>query len=321
MSLALVLGYYLHDINPNLISFTESFGIKYYGLSYVMGFLAAFFLLQELAKRGYGELKKEDCSDFITVVALFGVLIGGRLGYMLLYTDGEFFRRPWIFFNLQGGGMASHGGIAGVAIASYFFARMKGYSWVGLGDNLVSVAPIGLFFGRIANYINGELYGKAASVAWAVQFPQELERPEIAREALARLPEYSNPYNIQASLGEDPRVEPVLREVLTPRHPSQIYQALMEGLLLFVILFILRIKFKNLREGVLTGLFFALYAVLRIFGEVFREADYGIHQFLGIQRGQFYSIFMFLAAAGFFAYAYRDKLMPYIQKLRQKKTD
>lgn len=315
---ALVLAYYLHDINPNLIQFTEQFGIKWYGVSYVAGFVVSYLLMRMLARRGYGQLKEDEVSDFITLVALFGVLVGGRLGYMLLYTDGEFFKRPWMFFQLWDGGMASHGGIAGVAAVIYYYARKKNYNWIGIGDNMVSVAPIGIFFGRIANFINGELYGKAASVSWAVQFPGELERPEIWREANARLPEYANVYQMREAVGEDPQVDAVLHEVLTPRHPSQIYQALMEGLALFLILFLLRLKYKNLPYGVLTGLFFILYATFRIWGEVYRAADYDIPQFWGIQRGQFYSIFMYAAGFAFLPYAYRDKLIPLWKEFREK---
>jgi len=299
-----VLAAYLHDIDPWVFQITESFGVRWYGLAYVAGFVAGYFLLKLLARNGYGELKPDEVGDFITYAAICGGMLGGRLGFMLFYDFSNFVRDPLSLFRVWEGGMASHGGILGLAVFAYVYARRKGYNWAGLGDNLVSVAPLGVFFGRIANFINGELYGKPTDRPWAMKFPEEMERQEIWAEVSRRLPNYQFPAQVKAALGEDPRVEPVLREVLTPRHPSQLYQAGLEGLALFAILFFIRWRYKNLPPGILTGLFFLGYAAFRIVGEVFRAADYGSADILGLQKGQFYSAFMFAIGAAFLGYGW-----------------
>jgi len=296
----------IHDLDPWLFQFgTSGIGVRWYGLAYVGGFVVAYQLLRLLARRQIGPLREGELADFITMVALFGVLLGGRLGYMLFYDLGGFLREPWRIVQVWDGGMASHGGIAGVTLFVWFYARKHGYSWSAIGDNLVCVAPVGVFFGRIANFINGELYGKPADparVPWAMRFPDEiLAEPDVADAVFRQLPGMTFE-QIKGAL-HDPAVREVLGSALTPRHPSQIYQALLEGLLLFGILFGLRWKFPRLPDGLLTGLFFLLYALFRILGETWRHADSG---YIGpLQKGQFYSLFMFAAAAGFFWHAYR----------------
>lgn len=292
-----MLAYYLHNIDPWLIQFREGVGIRWYGVAYVMGFLAAYLLFKQLAKRGYGELKESEVGDYITLAALLGVMLGGRLGFMLFYNFHEFIRAPWMFLEVWKGGMASHGGIIGLVLVTFFYARRRGYDWTGVGDNLVAVAPLGVFFGRIANFINGELYGKPATVPWAMQFPEEMERYEVWARVSARFPEFQYPQQVIAAMSERPEVVEALREILTPRHPSQLYQAGMEGLALFAILFAIRLRWKELPYGILTGLFFIGYATFRILGEVFREPDYVGGLIFGIQKGQFYSFFMYAAGA------------------------
>lgn len=301
---AVLLAYYLHDIDPWVFRLTDSIGVRWYGLAYVMGFVAAFLLLKQLARRGCGQLKEGEIGDFITYAAIFGVMLGGRLGFMLLYDFHHFVREPWSLFRVWEGGMASHGGIAGLTFFAYAYGRKKGYNWAGLGDNLVAVAPLGIFFGRLANFINGELYGKPWTGPTAVQFPEEMERREIWLEVSSRLPEYRGPQEIKEALGADPGVEGVLREVLTPRHPSQLYQAALEGLALFVILYWIRLRFPKMGYGILTGLFFIGYATFRIAGEIFREPDYGSELILGMQKGQFFSLFLYAAGAAFLWYGF-----------------
>lgn len=293
---------WLHNLSPDIF---EIFGrpIKWYGLSYVLAFFAAFFLLRAISSRGIGPLKKEEASDFVTLGALFGVMLGGRLGYMLLYSPKAFFENPIVFFKLWEGGMASHGGIIGMTLFTIIYCRFKGYNAARLGDNLVSVAPLGLFFGRIANFINGELWGKKWDGAWAVKFPSEIKDVrgllEKVQSKLGDVKMSADEIIVRARTDE--RIQEVLREVLNSRHPSQIYQGLMEGLLLFVILFTLRLRFKNLPWGLLTGLFFILYGVLRIIGETFRHPDSG--NIAGISKGQFFSLFLFAIGAAFVIYA------------------
>ncbi len=313
----MILAYHLHNLDPVIIQFSDAFAIRWYGLAYVLAFVVGFLLLNWLAKRGYGQLKETETSDFITLAALLGVMLGGRLGYVLLYAwpEGQLQADPLMFFKIWKGGMASHGGILGLAIFTFFYARAKGYNWPGVGDNLVAVAPLGIFFGRIANFINGELYGKAAEgKSWAWQFPNEMrDFPyTIGQAAIDRLPDLKifgpdgrvDPYasigNIQAAISTNPEVRQVLGEVLTPRYPSQIYQALMEGLALFAILFTVRVLFKKLPYGILTGLFFLNYAIFRIIGELYRYPDSG--NLAGISKGQFYSLFFIALGIAFLVY-------------------
>jgi len=202
------------------------------------------------------------------------------------------------------GGMASHGGIAGIILASLYFARRQGLSWLGVGDSLVVAAPLGLLSGRLANFVNGELYGRPSTVAWAVKFPTEIHDPSFLPKAVTagldyeklwQLPMHSS--EIFAALGAKAAYLGQIIETLTPRHPSQIYEALAEGLLLFIFLYVLRVRAKFLGHGILTGLFFIGYAVARISMECFREPD--AEMILNLTRGQFYSLFMILIGAAF----------------------
>ena len=203
--------------------------------------------------------------------------------------------------------MSAHGGIIGVALYALWYAWKHKVSWPGLGDNLVVGAPLGLFFGRMANFINGELYGRPASVPWAVKFPQEVhELPvEKQREVLSLIQEGANgPVGLDqvvALTADSPAWRETLASFLTPRHPSQIYEALLEGLLLFALLWIMRTRVRT-ANGVITGAFFVGYAVLRSIGEIFRAPEDG---YVGLlTAGQFLSIFVFLIGVGFWIAAW-----------------
>ncbi|HRX54534.1 MAG TPA: prolipoprotein diacylglyceryl transferase [Verrucomicrobiales bacterium] len=319
--------FYVHNWSPFILRFTENFGIRWYGLAYVVGFLAAWWLLLKLVRRGACELKERQVGDFITLAAIFGVMLGGRLGYMLFYDLDDFLHNPLIFFKFLSGGMASHGGILGLFLFTGFYAWRHRISWPGLGDNLVSVAPVGLFLGRIANFINGELYGRATEGPWAMKFPSELaDRPEdcltAARAAAAVDPDFAaklaDLQNADPSLSglshllvESSRGNPALTAeiapFLTPRHPSQLYEAGLEGILLFAILFTVRWRFPRLFHGILTGMFFILYAAFRVAVENLREPDFGKSLILGLTRGQFYSLWMFLIGAAFILWGLRAR--------------
>ena len=146
---------------------------------------AAIFFSLWLAKRGYADLPPQRVGDFITGCALFGVIVGGRLGYVFFYKP-EMLREPLSILRVWEGGMSSHGGMLGLLLFTLYYARRHKISWTNLGDNLVVTAPIGLFFGRCANFINGELYGRVANVSWAMQFPKELlDHPQEADRAVA----------------------------------------------------------------------------------------------------------------------------------------
>ncbi len=304
---------YLHRLDPVLLRITDSIQLRWYGIAYVVGFYCGWLLLQRWARRGIGELKPEETADFITYAALFGVLIGGRLGYMLLYNRSEFFSNPLSFFHVTGGGMASHGGIAGLFLFTLWWARRHQRSWTSLGDNLVTAAPVGLFFGRLANFVNGELYGRPTTVPWAMKFPEEATRwasdPEATEKyaALSALltkhapPDATDERSLILSLArENDAFAEGLRPLLSARHPSQLYEAALEGLALFLILFIIREKWPKAPHGLLTGLFFILYAVFRIIGENYREPDAFIH---GLTEGQYYSLFMIAVGAAFLIFA------------------
>ncbi len=303
----MIAEYYLHNLDPVLFQFTEKLAIRWYGLAYVLSFVLGFFLLRQLVRKGYSELKEDQVADFITFCALFGVMLGGRMGYMLLYDFDRFIHAPWTFFYFLQGGMASHGGILGLVIFTWFYAWRNKISWCGVGDNLVVVAPIGLFLVRLANFINGELYGRVTSVAWAMKFPAEIYDmvPVKIQELLVKT---GLPYPeavIEANRNGDVAVQAVLREFLPPRHPSQFYEAGLEGLLLFSILIFVRLRWKNLYHGILTGLFFIFYAIFRISAENFREPDAGL--IIGLPRGQFYSLFMVLIGVAFLGFAFKNK--------------
>jgi phosphatidylglycerol:prolipoprotein diacylglycerol transferase len=308
-----MLGYYVHDLNPFLVRFSEAFGIRWYGVSYLAAFLVGFLLYRHLARKGYSDLQPSQVADFITGIAIFGVLLGGRLGYMVFYDWHGFLRDPASIIRVWEGGMSAHGGIVGVALYSFWYAKRNRLSWLNLADNLGVVAPIGIFFGRLANFINGELYGRVAHVAWAVQFPKELydapaETVELAvAEAAALNPAWNSVGAIIDAVGVSPDLRRQLAGTLSPRHPSQIYEALLEGAVLFAILWVARTRFR-LPNGVLTGMFFVGYAVLRSFAEVFREPDVPMTGFL--TRGQFLSIFLAVMGVGIGIVAFRLRRFP-----------
>ena len=305
-SAPVILAYYVHDLSPFLLDFGNGIGLRWYGLAYVAAFFVGYRLYVRLTKRGYSDLAPAQVGDFITGVALFGVILGGRLGYMLLYDWENFSSDPLVFFKFWDGGMSSHGGMVGIVVFTFLYARRNHVSWLNIGDNLVVVAPVGLFFGRCANFINGELYGRVTGVAWAVQFPKELydAPPEAVRLAISGAAALNPRWTTVAAVVENVRLSPALREqlagTLAPRHPSQIYEALLEGALLFAILYILRTRFR-LPNGVLTGVFFVAYAILRIIGEMFREPDAPLT--MALSRGQFLSLFLVVIGVGFLVYA------------------
>ncbi len=296
------LAYYLHNLDPFIFRVSENVGPRWYGMAYVLAFMSGYALMTWLSKRGYADIAKTQVSDFITWAALFGVMLGGRLGYVLFYKP-EMLGDPLSIVKIWEGGMSAHGGIIGLVLFTLYYSRKHRMSWTNLGDNLCVVAPLGLFFGRCANFINGELYGRPTNVAWAVQFPKELlEMGDVAQQeravALARAvdPALTSAADVVAALPTNPQIEGVLRSVLTPRHPSQIYEALLEGVLLFLILWFVRTRTRQ-PNGVITGLFLGGYAIFRIIAEQFREPD---AEMIGVfTRGQFYSIFLVILGFAF----------------------
>ena len=233
--------------------------IRWYALAYIVGILLSWRLLRRLVLRSPEVATTVQVDDFVSWATL-GVVLGGRLGYCLFYQPSVYLADPIGILKVWTGGMSFHGGMLGVAIAVLWFCRHHRISVLGFADRLAVCAPIGLGLGRVANFINGELWGRPAPdwLPWAMIFP---------------------------------RAGPV------PRHPSQIYQALMEGLLLFLVMFLLsRRETIRARFGLLTGIFLIGYAIARITGECFREPDAFLgFLWFGATMGQLLSIPMLIA--------------------------
>lgn len=299
-------AYYLHDISPHVVRFSEKFALHWYGLAYVLGFCLCYLVMRDLARRGLSPLREDAVADFITLVAVFGVVLGGRLGFMLFYNFDEFIHRPWILFLLNQGGMASHGGILGVALFLLWYARKHHIRWTALGDALVCGAPLGVMLGRIANFVNGELFGRVTAVPWAVKFPTELQHSDYYAQGgvdAGLPPDLAHSPDIIAWFQAQPGGVARLEELLHPRHPSQLYEAVGEGLLPFLVLYVTRRRFPNLPQGMLTGIFFLLYAVARISLEFVRQPDSGSSLIMGLTKGQFLTLFMVLAGLAFLAFS------------------
>ena len=307
-----MLAYFVDNFDPFILRLWDNVGPRWYGFAYVLAFVSAYFIVRLLSKRGYCDLQPEHVSDFITWTALFGVLLGGRIGYVLFYKP-EMLREPLSILRVWEGGMASHGGMIGILALSFYYARRHKLPWTNLGDALVVAAPIGLFFGRCANFINGELYGRATNVAWAVQFPKELLEDSNVKDravAAARTIDSSlvDPEQIIQAARHNSQLNDALRRILTPRHPSQLYEAFFEGVVLFAILWFVRTRMRQ-PNGVLTGSFFIFYAIFRIICEYFREPDAPL---IGIfTRGQFFSFFLIAIGIAFVVVA---KLRPTFPK-------
>lgn len=246
--------------------------VRWYALAYIAAFVLGYFLFKKLLSRpdAVFSLSKKELDDLLTAV-IIGVIIGGRLGYVLLYDPIYFLSNPLEIFALWHGGMSFHGGLLGVIGAVFYFAyRNKKSAWSIL-DLMSVVAPIGLFFGRIANFINREVMGRPSDAPWAIVFQGDTQ---------------------------------------IPRHPSPLYEATTEGLLLFVIMYCLY-RYTNLRTrpGALGGIMGMLYALFRILCEQFRAPDAHIGFLFGdwLTMGMLLSIIMFFAGLGIFIFAIRKK--------------
>jgi phosphatidylglycerol:prolipoprotein diacylglycerol transferase len=235
------------------------FALRWYALAYIAGIVAGWLLGRRLCALPPKAATREQVDDFVTWITL-GIILGGRLGYVLFYRPGYYVTAPWEALYLWHGGMSFHGGMLGVVVAMLWFSHRQRLDPLLLADRAVTVVPIGLFLGRLANFANGELWGRVTDAPWGMVFPHA--GPE-------------------------------------PRHPSQLYQAFLEGICLFVLLQVLvRIPSIRSRPGMLSGVFLCGYAVARIIGELFRQPDAQLG-FLagGVTMGQLLSIPM-LAVGG-----------------------
>jgi phosphatidylglycerol---prolipoprotein diacylglyceryl transferase len=219
--------------------------IRWYGLAYLAGLTLGWLYMRRLCTDerlwgGPAPMKPEQTDDFLFWATL-GTVLGGRLGFFLLYEPSILFSRPLQFFRIWEGGMAFHGGLLGVGLAILLFARRNAIPVRSLMDLCAAVVPFGLFFGRIANFINGEMYGRLTDVAWAVEFPRRLL---------------------------------VNGDLPGGRHATQLYEAALEGVAMFALLRLLSHSLRSfVSRGLTTGVFLMAYGVFRIFAEYFKEWD------------------------------------------------
>jgi phosphatidylglycerol:prolipoprotein diacylglycerol transferase len=310
---------YLHHFDPVIFEIWDFVKLRWYGLAYLMGFLVGYYLLVRLSRQQLWVIEEKNIGDFISMLAMFGVFLGGRLGYVFFYMIPEagwglLREDPLVMIRVWEGGMASHGGFLGVALFTLWYAKRHQLSWTGIGDGICVVAPLGLMFGRIANFINGELYGRVTShLPWSVQFAQALDKEplEVQQKILDACAERAPEWLVQVQTGEglalaarnSSVVHQICEEYLTPRHPSQCYEGLLEGALLFVLMWVLRHRYPKAPHGMICGIFFILYGVFRTFVEQYREPD--AERILSLTKGQFYSLFMVIAGIAFLWHAYR----------------
>ncbi len=217
-------------INPVLVHLGP-FQIRWYGLMYVVGFVLAYMIMVRTARRKRYNLTREDIEDLLTY-CIIGLILGARLGYCLVYNTLYYWHNPLEIVAVWEGGMSFHGGLVGVLVSGWIYSVKRNKSFWMLADLGAIAAPLGLFFGRIGNFINGELYGRVTHMPWGMVFPG------------------AGPY---------------------PRHPSQLYEAFFEGVVLFLIIY--RISKRRLPHGVIFCCFLVAYGTIRFFLEFFREPD------------------------------------------------
>jgi phosphatidylglycerol:prolipoprotein diacylglycerol transferase len=251
--------------------------VRWYALAYIVGLLSGWRYCLMLADRPPRLVERRDIDDFL-VWATLGVVLGGRIGYVLFYQPGYYLVHPLEVLYLWHGGMSFHGGALGVTIAIFLFTRARRLPIFAFSDIIAEAIPIGLFFGRIANFINGELFGRETDVPWAVIFPNG---------------------------------GPIAR------HPSQLYEAVCEGLLLFLLLLWAEHRGARRRPGIVTGLFLIGYAVARMSGELFRQPDAQLGFLVfGTTMGQLLSIPVLIAGVFLIWWAVRKPALPAMPQRR-----
>ncbi len=252
-------------INPVALSLGP-LEIRWYALAYIVGLLIGWRYCLALAERPPRLVGRKDIDDFLAWATL-GVVLGGRIGYVLFYNFGYFAAHPSEIPAMWHGGMSFHGGALGVTAAILWFTRKRRLPVLAFADIIAAAIPIGLFFGRIANFINDELWGRVTDVPWAMVFPNG---------------------------------GPV------PRHPSQLYEAFFEGIVLFLLLLAAERRGARRRPGLMTGLFLAGYAAARMSGELFRQPDAQLgFLILGTTMGQLLSLPLLVAGLWLIARARR----------------
>lgn len=330
------LAAWMHTLDPFALRISHDVGVRWYGLAYVAGFFVAWLLLRTLARRRLILLSPEQATDALFAVVL-GTLIGGRLGYVLIYDVAllwTFFPSPpwWGLLAINRGGMSSHGGMAGIAVACLWTARRARVPGLHVMDCFALTAPFGILFGRLANFVNGELLGRVVAMPgepaprWAVKFPQELlegHAPPLTPEQDQRLTDLL----LRVAMPGDLRSDAVrtliddvqsgaadlareLEPLLSARHPSQIYQALAEGVVVGAALWIVWARPR--KPGVVTGCFFLVYGVGRIVTEFWRlpDAHLRVQRPGGLSYGQWLSVAMLLVGAAILWRAMKSAQQP-----------
>lgn len=333
----LFIAEYFNTLDPVALGpFAGGLAIRWYGLAYIAGFFAAWLVMSQLAKHGLIRIPRERVGDAIMTL-IVGTIVGGRLGYALFYRPSLFIDFSpdfpfWGLLAIHQGGMASHGGMIGLAAAAWWIARRHNIRMLHVIDVLCLTGPIGVVFVRTANFINGELLGKVVAPPgepapwWAVRYPTELlERPmDVAnpqqREAQLwsviqtnnlALPNETATDAIRRMLdrireGDRQLIEQV-EPLISARHPSQLYQAFAEGLLILIVLW--AIWSVPRRPGVIAAWFFTLYGIGRIVTEFYRLPDAHLQtaRIAGLTRGQWLSVGLIVAGLAIFAYVRRKK--------------
>lgn len=278
--------FHFHSIDPVAFSI-GGFAIYWYSLMYLVAF-GAFWLLGRIrARRDDAPLEPHQVGDFL-FWGVIGVIVGGRLGYVLFYGLDQLLADPVFLFRIRDGGMSFHGGLIGVLVTLWAYGRHLGCGFLRLGDFAAPLVPIGLAAGRLGNYIGGELWGRATDVPWAVIFPASIRGQAGSSEALYQ--QY-----LTGALDE------------FARHPSQLYQAALEGLALFVILWIYSARPRP--TGAVGGAFLAGYGVFRFIAEFYRQPDahLGFVALDWMTMGQILSLPMFIVGVALMAWAYRSR--------------
>ena len=262
------------QIDPVAIDLPGPLDIRWYGLGYLFAFTVGYLVLRKLSREGFLRLDPNAIGDLVFSLML-GTILGGRLGYILFYDFGSFAENPLRILRIWEGGLSFHGGLAGVLVAAALFARRNRFSFLNLGDSLALGVPFGIFAVRVANFVNGELYGRVASpdVPWAMRFPTD----PVALEIMGAEAVGMRQRELMIETAYATNMWGPISEQVPLRHPSQLYEALTEGLLLGLLLwavyFWARRRKTILPDGMLGGIFLAGYGVFRTLMELFREAD------------------------------------------------
>ncbi len=261
-------GFDFPNISPIIFS-VGPVAIRWYSMAYLVGIILGWVLINRNVKKNNLGLSKENIEDFMFYLTL-GIVIGGRLGYVLFYGGNAFWQNPLQVFEVWKGGMSFHGGVLGVIVATWYFARKINYKFLALTDLIVLYAPIGICLGRLANFINDELWGRITDVPWAVKFP-------------------NGGY--------------------WPRHPSQLYEAFFEGVVMFTILnFLWRYQWVREHHGFVSSLFVIFYGIFRISMEQFREPDAQLGFYFGhVTMGQMLSVPLIILGSTVIYFLVRNK--------------